>query len=71
MIIMIFSKLMSKKKVINQNAMIIFVLLQMYMDDDNHYFNNFECGHTHTCGVVLHRFPSLFSFSPSLDNNER
>ena len=63
MIIMIFSKLMSKRKVTNLNAVIISVLLQMHTNEDNQHFHIFGCGHTHTCGVALHLFPSPLQFS--------
>ena len=63
MIIMIFSKLMSKVKVIKKNAIISFVLLQMQTNENNQHFSIFGCGHTHACGVVLHCFPSPLQIS--------
>ena len=64
MIIMIFSKLMSNIKVTKKNALITFVLLRMLSNENNLRFNILKCGHIHTYGVVLHRFPSPLQFSP-------
>ena len=64
MIIMIFSKLMSNIKVTKKNALITFVLLRMLLNENNQHFNILKCGHIHTYGVVLHRFPSPLQFSP-------
>ena len=41
------------------------------MNDDNRFFNVFGCGHTHTWGVVLHRFPSPLNSPPSLNDYKR
>ena len=45
------------------------------MNDDNRFFNVFGCGHTprhtHTWGVVLHRFPSPLNCPPSLNDTKR
>ena len=43
----------------------------MHMNDDDHHFNVFGCGHTHTWGVVLHRFPSPLNSLSSLNDNKR
>ena len=59
MIIMMTSKLMRKRKVINENAVIIFALLQMQKNKENKHFDIFGCGHNNTCG------------GQSLKNNER
>ena len=54
---------MSKIKVTKKNAMITFVLLRMLSNENNQHFNILECSHIHTCGVVLHCFPSPLQFS--------
>ena len=52
--------------------MITFVLIRMLSNENNQHFNIFECGHIHTCGVVLHRFPSSLQFSAIFNyKNER